>query len=53
MAHPLNESKDGMLRLDFGRRLRLEFRDSKVSLDSVCCRIGNWMFKKKTSVEPS
>ena len=34
MAHPMGESKDGVLRLDFDRRLRLEFHGSKVSSDS-------------------
>ena len=31
MAHPMGESKEGVLRLDFDRRLRLEFHGSKAT----------------------
>ena len=34
MAHPTGESKTGVLRLDFDRRLKLEFHDSKVTSDA-------------------
>ncbi len=30
MAHPMGESKDGVLKLDFDRRLKLEFHGSNV-----------------------
>ncbi len=34
MAHPKGESKQGCLRVDFDRRLKLEFHGSKVTSDA-------------------
>ena len=34
MAHPMGESKEGVLSLDFDRRLKLEFQCSKVTSDA-------------------
>ena len=34
MAHPMGESKHGGLRVDFDRRLKLEFHRSKVTSDA-------------------
>ena len=37
MAHPTGESKDGGLKLDFDRRLMLQFRGSVVTSDMQDC----------------
>ncbi len=34
MAHPMGESKEGCLRVDFDRPLKLEFHGSKVTTDA-------------------
>ncbi len=34
MAHPMGDSKEGALRLDFDCRLKLEFHGSKVTFDT-------------------
>ncbi|MEE8454818.1 MAG: IS1380 family transposase, partial [Limibaculum sp.] len=34
MAHPMGESKQGCLRVDLDRRLKLEFHGSKVTTDA-------------------
>ncbi len=34
MAHQTGESKQGCLRVDFGRRLKLEFHGSRVTTDA-------------------
>ncbi len=34
MAHPMGESKQGCHRIDFDRRLKLEFHGSKITSDA-------------------
>ena len=34
MVHPIGETKDGVLRRDFDRRLKLEFHSSRVTSDA-------------------
>jgi hypothetical protein len=34
MAYPMGESKQGVLRVDFDRRLMLEFHGSKITSDA-------------------
>jgi hypothetical protein len=41
MANPAGESNDGALKLDFDRRLMLQFRGSVVTSDPDCWPIAN------------
>ena len=43
MAHPAGESKGEALRLDFDRRLMLQFCGSVVTRMPDCCPIANSM----------
>jgi hypothetical protein len=36
MANPAGESVDGPLRLDFDRRLKLEFHGSRITTGELC-----------------
>ena len=42
MANPAGESYDGALRLDFDRRLMLQFRGSWLPPTQACSHTGNW-----------
>ena len=42
MEHPAGESDSGALRVDFDRRLKLEFYGSRITSDAGCRCIGNW-----------
>ena len=42
MANPAGKSYDGALRLDFDRRLMLQFRGSVVTSDAGLPHTGNW-----------
>jgi hypothetical protein len=43
MADPTGEADKGALRLDFDRRLLLEFRGSNITSDAGFWRIASWM----------
>jgi hypothetical protein len=43
MADPAGEGDRGALRLDFDRRLLLQFRGSVITSDAGCWPIVSWM----------
>jgi hypothetical protein len=43
MANPAGESNDGVLRLDFDRRLMLQFHGSVVTSDQIGERPGSYL----------
>ena len=43
MAHPMGKGEAGILRLDFDRRLKLEFHGQKSSQTLGCCRVREYV----------
>jgi hypothetical protein len=43
MADPAGEADRGAPRLEFDRRLMLQFRGSAITSDAGCCPIASWM----------
>ena len=43
MSNPAGEAENGVLRLDFDRRLMMQFRGTVITSDAACSHIANSM----------
>jgi hypothetical protein len=45
MAYPMGEAKSGPLRVDFDRRIKLEFRGARITSDGGLLATASWTMR--------